>query len=260
MVAKRYGILDFIRGLILISMIAYHAVWDMVYIFGEQWMWYKSDFAYLWQQSICWGFILLSGFCWSLGKRKLKRGFQVYIAGILVSAVTLIVMPTNVVICGVLTLIGTCMLLMVPLEMILCKMDCTVGLVLSVMLFVVTRNINKGALGFEKWEILQIPSTWYGYVWSNDASIVDWISTCIGLTAKDFYSSDYFSVFPWLFLFIMGYFLYRIVEKNGLLTCMESHISVTLEWIGKHSLIIYMLHQPIIYSVLALWYFFKAFC
>lgn len=37
MVAKRYEILDFIRGLILISMIAYHAVWDMVYIFGEQW-------------------------------------------------------------------------------------------------------------------------------------------------------------------------------------------------------------------------------
>lgn len=87
--------------------------------------------------------------------------------------VTLIVMPMNVVICGVLTFIGTCMLLMILLEKILCKIECTVGLILSVMLFVIARNINKGALGFEKWVILQIPSTWYGYVWSNDASIVD---------------------------------------------------------------------------------------
>lgn len=259
MVAKRYAILDFIRGLVLISMIAYHTVWDMVYIFEEQWDWFRCDFAYLWQQSICWSFILLSGFCWSFGKRKLKRGIQVYIAGVLVSVVTLVAMPANVVICGVLTLIGTCMLLMILLEKILCKIESTVGLILSVMLFVVTRNINKGALGFEKWEILQLPSAWYGRVWSDDASVIDWIATYIGLTARDFYSSDYFSVLPWLFLFMTGYFLYRIVEKNNLLKYMESNISTALEWLGRHSLILYMVHQPIIYGVLALWYILQRF-
>ena len=53
--------LDSIRGITLISMILYHAVWDIVYIAKVDWDWFKSDGAYIWQQSICWTFILLSG-------------------------------------------------------------------------------------------------------------------------------------------------------------------------------------------------------
>lgn len=37
---KRYALPDTIRGVILISMIAYHTVWDMVHIFGKQWKWF----------------------------------------------------------------------------------------------------------------------------------------------------------------------------------------------------------------------------
>ncbi|MDE7404312.1 MAG: DUF1624 domain-containing protein, partial [Lachnospiraceae bacterium] len=65
----RYGVLDGIRGFVVISMILYHACWDLVYIFGKDWSWYRGRGAYIWQQSICWSFILLSGFCWSLGKK-----------------------------------------------------------------------------------------------------------------------------------------------------------------------------------------------
>ena len=90
---KRYALLDILRGITLISMIVYHTIWDMVYIFDVDWLWFESPAAYVWQQSICWCFILLSGFCWSLGKHKLKRGLTVFIAGALVSIVTLIVIP-----------------------------------------------------------------------------------------------------------------------------------------------------------------------
>ena len=57
--------LDAIRGWALVSMIAYHASWDLVYLFGLDWPWYHSFGAHVWQQSICWTFLLLSGFCWS---------------------------------------------------------------------------------------------------------------------------------------------------------------------------------------------------
>ena len=50
-------------------MIAYHACWDLVYLFHADWDWYRGTGAYIWQQSICWTFILLSGFCFSLGRR-----------------------------------------------------------------------------------------------------------------------------------------------------------------------------------------------
>ena len=259
--AKRYAILDLFRGLVLISMIAYHAIWDMVYIYGEQWNWYKSDIAYLWQQSICWSFILLSGFCWNFGRHKLKRGIVVFVAGSIISMVTILVMPANVVIFGVLTLLGTSMLLMIPLDRILHKIDSKIGLCFATMLFVITRNINKGSLGFEKWEILNISDHWYGYLGSADANFVDWVATYVGFTAKDFFSTDYFSVFPWFFLFMVGYFLYQIMNESNWLEQLKPSCSKHFEWLGRHSLLIYMVHQPIIYAVLALWYYFtRNFC
>ena len=69
----RLDLLDSIRGATLLSMAAYHTVWDLVYLFGVQWDWYKGGLGFLWQQSICWTFIFLSGFCWPLGRRPLKR-------------------------------------------------------------------------------------------------------------------------------------------------------------------------------------------
>ena len=68
---RRHG-LDTLRGLTLISMIAYHACWDLVYLFGKDWSWYRSEGAYLWQQSICWTFILLSGYCFHLGHHRVR--------------------------------------------------------------------------------------------------------------------------------------------------------------------------------------------
>lgn len=46
MTAKRYSALDGIRGLALLNMIAYHAVWDLVYLFDFHLQWYQSEGAY----------------------------------------------------------------------------------------------------------------------------------------------------------------------------------------------------------------------
>lgn len=47
---KRYRILDHIRGVTLLSMIVYHAIWDLVYIFDMRLDWYKTEIGYAWQQ------------------------------------------------------------------------------------------------------------------------------------------------------------------------------------------------------------------
>ena len=112
----RYGVLDSIRGSVLISMILFHACWDLVYLFDKDWIWYRGTGAYIWQQSICWTFILLSGFCWSLGKKPVKRGLLVFLAGAVVSIVTILFMPKDRVLFGILTLIGSCMLITVLLH------------------------------------------------------------------------------------------------------------------------------------------------
>lgn len=242
---KRYAMLDSLRGLTLISMIAYHTVWDMVYIFDVDWTWYKSDMAYVWQQSICWCFILLSGFCWSFGKVKWKRALTVFLAGTLVSIVTLVAMPEERIIFGVLTCLGTSMLLMIPLDKLLCKCKPMVGLVISLLLFFVTRNINDGELGFEGLVLAKLPESWYR----------GWPATFLGFTEPSFFSTDYFSVFPWFFLFVTGYFLHGVFKERGWFKYLEKGKCVLLEKLGKNSLWIYMLHQPIAYGVL--WVVFR---
>ena len=54
---------DVLRGLTVVSMVLFHGMWDAVFLFGLRAPWYTALPGYLWQQSICWTFILLSGFC-----------------------------------------------------------------------------------------------------------------------------------------------------------------------------------------------------
>ena len=105
--STRCALLDELRGLDLISMMLYHGMWDLVYLFGVRAPWYGSWQGELWQQSICWVFILLSGFCLPLGRHPVKRGAVVFGCGALVTAVTLIFMPADAVWFGVLTLLGS---------------------------------------------------------------------------------------------------------------------------------------------------------
>ena len=144
----RYALLDELRGLDLLSMMLYHGCWDLVNLFGIQADWYYGLPGHLWQQSICWVFILLSGFCVQLGHHTLRRGAQVFGAGALVTAVTLLFMPEDRVIFGVLTLLGSAMLLTGLLEKPLRHIPPVAGFAISAVLFALTRNVSAGYLGF----------------------------------------------------------------------------------------------------------------
>lgn len=238
--SHRYALLDSIRGITLLSMILYHGTWDLVYLCGIKWDWYKGTGAYVWQQSICWTFIFLSGFCWPLGKKHLKRGLMVFGGGILVSVVTCLFLPENRVVFGVLTLIGSCMLLMIPLDKLLKKIPAKTGILFSILLFILTRNINRGYLGFEAVNLLRLPKTWYRGI----------PATYLGFPSPDFFSTDYFSLFPWLFLFVSGYYLYHIFEKKKILGYpFFQWNSAFFSFMGRNSLLIYLLHQPVLYLV-----------
>lgn len=246
---QRYKALDSFRGLVLVSMIIYHALWDMVYLFGADFDWYMGRGAYVWQQSICYSFILLSGFCFSLGKKALKRGLFVFGAGALISLATLLFMPEERVVFGVLTLLGSCMLLTFFSEKALRKIPEGAGLIFSILLFVITRNLNAGYLGFESWQLLKVPQTLYT---GQSMTIQGHFLTFLGFTQKGFYSTDYFSLFPWLFLFLSGYFIYRMMKRrDGLMdNCLMTDIK-GLSFLGRNSLLIYLLHQPVLYAFLS---------
>lgn len=250
-IPRRYRSLDILRGITLLSMIGYHTMWDLVYLYGLHAPWYCSNPGYIWQQSICWTFILLSGFCWGMGKRPLKRGLTVFLGGALVTAVTLLFMPEQKVVFGILTFLGTAMLLMIPLDKLTGRFPPVPGLTLSLLLFFLTRNINRGTLGFEGMILSNIPETLYRNLFTS----------FLGFPSPDFVSTDYFSLFPWLFLFMAGHFLRKLVWA-AMQKYAANHpagtagplyqLSRPFAWLGRYSLWVYLAHQPVIYGICTL--------
>ncbi|MBQ8568692.1 MAG: DUF1624 domain-containing protein [Oscillospiraceae bacterium] len=237
---QRYTIPDMIRGLSLISMLLYHAMWDIVYIHGADIPWYRSQGAFIWQQSICWTFILLSGFCCSMGRHKLKRSLTMLICSCIVSGVTLIFMPSSRILFGILTLIGTGMLLMIPLEKLFKKPDPYISAAVCFLLFLLTRHIGRGEIGLGQNIFFTLPKEIYA----------DYITAYLGFPPDDFISYDYFPVLPWVLLYFCGFFIYRIIEKQNITEKLSVIGCKPLEFLGRHSLFIYMIHQPVIYGIL----------
>ena len=161
--AGRYALLDELRGLDLVSMMLYHACWDMMFLFGIWMDWYAGMPGRLWQQAICWVFILLSGFCAPFGRHMLRRGVTVFAAGALVTAVTLVFVPGDRVIFGVLTFLGTAMLLTGVLEPLLKKVMPAVGLAVSAVLFAVCYPVGLGWVGLGGWKLMLPQSLYANY-------------------------------------------------------------------------------------------------
>ena len=232
--ARRAALPDTIRGAAILSMIAYHACWDGFYLLGLPWGWFTSDAARFWQQSICWTFILLSGFCWPMGRHHLKRGLTVLGAGALLTIVTLLLVPENRVICGVLTFTGSAMLLMIPLDRLCRRIPPILGAAGSFIVFLALWTITLPSLSETAGLPLRMLAVWTGF------------------PPADFFSTDYFSLLPWLFLFLAGYFLHRLcapaLERADpdILRCRP------LCALGRWSLPVYMIHQPVVYGVLTL--------
>ena len=237
---QRLHALDSIRGITILSMIAYHAMWDLVYMFGVRAVWYRSDGAHLWQQSICWTFILMSGFCHALGRKPWKRGLIVFGASVAVTLVTLIFMPDQKILFGVLNLLGLSMLAMAALAKPFSFINPYLGAVVSFCLFGLFKTVQRGALVIFGQTVAVMPAALY----AND------VTALFGFPGPDFYSTDYFPLLPWFFLYVCGWFLYRIFDCRTWLGVFAKPKIPVLAFIGRHSLPIYMAHQPLIYAVL----------
>lgn len=239
---QRYTLLDILRALAIIAMVAYHTLWDLVYIFDCNIPWFHSNTAHIMQLCIRWSFILISGFCFSFSKRKIRRGLIVLGGAVVIYIATAVFMSDNAIIHGVLTLIGLSMLITAVLEKPFSKIPPVLGALVCFLLFLITYDVELHILGFGDFRILRLPD----FLYANN------ITAIFGFVPAAFYSPDYVPLFPWVFLYFIGYFLCRIFEKRQWLKYLTKIKCPPLEWLGRHSLIIYMAHQPIVYGILYL--------
>ena len=245
-VSNRLQRIDEIRGFTLISMIIYHFLWDLRYIADFNIDWYGGTASNVWQKSICITFIFISGFCFSFGKKRLKRSVIIFMCGALISAVTVFLMPENRVVFGILTFLGSAGFITVlfdklnritvsKIEEDTFNLTMLIGMIL---LFISFFNVNYGYIFFPKKTLL--PKYLYdGY-----------FMTFIGFPDPLFFSTDYFAILPWMFLYLAGYYTQKITGNNNIVAeFLLNDRFKFISYLGRNSLIIYMLHQPILYVV-----------
>ena len=238
----RLHLLDTLRGITIISMVIYHSLWNLAYLQGVSLPWFSGQPRRIWQQSICITFIFLSGFCRALGSKHLKRGLMVFGGGALVTLTTLVVLPDFPIIFGVLTFLGTAMLAVIPFENLFKKIPHEIGVIISLLLFLLFKNCNLGFLGFGTLNLIKLPEFLYA----------NYLTAFFGFPNYTFYSTDYFSFFPWFFLFLCGYFFCLLLKRQNLLKHLSTKPVFFLNLIGRHSLIIYLAHQPILYLIFSI--------
>lgn len=239
---QRYHLIDALRGLCLISMMAYHACYDLVVIFGVSMPFFFDTLGNAWQISICTTFIFLSGFSWNLGRKHLVRGLIVSACGLIITLGTVIFYPSELIIFGILTFMGLSMLIMIPLDYFMKKWNAVLFLLINIILFVLTYNISRGYIGVGDYVLFTVPDFMYA---TN-------FTVPLGMYPPSFQSADYFPLIPYFFLYLCGYFAWKAVSGSDSVKNALSFKIPLISVIGRHTLIVYMVHQPIIYGVLLL--------
>ncbi len=241
---QRYTVIDLIRGFAILNMVVFHALWNLVNIYDIDIPWFQSDFVNFYQLFGRWVFVLISGFCRPVSRQKLSRGFLVLLFACIITFVTEIFVPDSPIYFGILSLIGTGMLLSALLDKFYKKLNPYIGFAFFIVLFVFTQNVNIGEISVGSWHICDIPESWYKNMFT----------AYLGFAPDGFYSSDYFPLIPWLFLYQAGHFLFYIFARLDLLKHLSFIRIRWLEWIGRKTLYVYILHQPIIYGIMYLYF------
>ncbi|MBQ7801336.1 MAG: DUF1624 domain-containing protein [Oscillospiraceae bacterium] len=218
--------LDALRGVCVIGMIVVHFVFDLVSLYGLVRWEYNSLFSFI----MNWGgvlFLLISGICATLGSRSVRRGLIVFGCGLIVTAVTAgmyllgIAHESIIIYFGVLHCLGICM-----------------------MLWYFLKKLPTWALG-----LLGAALAITGLL-IRDLRVESPYLFWIGLTTETFATADFFPLLPYLGFFLLGAFLGRTLyrEKTTLFPKADpGHPIIRLfTACGRHSLIIYLLHQPVL--------------
>lgn len=86
-----------------------------------------------------------------------------------------------------------------------------------------------------------------GFLYAN------YFTAYLGFYPFGFFSTDYFPLTPWLFLFWAGFYLHHLAERTAQsLRPLRRSVCPPLGWLGRNSLMLYLLHQPVIYGVLTM--------
>jgi uncharacterized membrane protein len=232
--------IDFLRGIAVIMMIVFHFLYDLNYFLGYSFL-LNAGFWLLFARITAGIFVFLVGVSltlsysrikekmWSIEitKKYVKRGVGIFIWGLLITVLTWLFLDGNGTIWfGVLHLIGISIILARPL--------------LRFRLL----NLLLGAT-------IVIIGYAIGTVGSNNLWLLP-----LGVRTAAFYTLDYLPILPWFGVVLLGLFFGNLVYAKGKsrfkLSDKTSKNIRPCCFLGRHSLAIYLLHQPVLIGLIHL--------
>ncbi len=235
---KRYWEIDLFRGAAVVAMIGYHLFWDLDFldlmeigISSGPWRWLAM--------SIGFSFLFIVGISLALSHYRIRdsyslkekvwkygtRGLKLLLLGVAISAVTWAVIGRGFIFFGILHCIGLSVVLAVPFLGLKAE-----NILLGAMIIVLGVAVGQVSLGHP------------------------WLSW-LGFTFQGMYTIDYYPLVPWFGAVLLGLGLGNMVyKKNGRRFAVRDLSSERfvrpLTGLGRNSLLIYLLHQPVMLGLL----------
>jgi uncharacterized membrane protein len=234
---SRYPEIDLVRGIAILMMILFHTVFDLFFfrilpveVYSGFWRYFALATASL--------FLLIVGISLTISRARaasakpgiplalkfVYRGAGIFLLGLLVTVCTWIFLGEGFIVFGILHLIG-------------------ISIMISP-LFFRFKKCNL-VLGFLVITIGLVFATLTGPVWLLP----------FGIHPATFWSVDYEPIFPWFGVVLIGMGLGEYLYPDGIrgftLPQIPEMVIRPLAFLGRHSLVIYLVHQPVIILVIA---------
>lgn len=238
---QRYHLIDALRGFALLDMIIFHFFYDFFVIYGGDFRWATTPWIVVWERTGCALFIVISGVSLNFTDRGIRNGIKLNLLGFLITAITVIAIREQAIYFGVLNFLGCAMLLCQAAKPLLNRLNPFIGTVGCFVLYAFTYGVPTGNVGVFDTPLATLPKGLYAFR----------VLSFFGFPDKGFFSSDYFPLIPWIFLFVCGYFVWRVIKSLNIDHLFRFKIP-PLCFLGRHTLIIYIIHQPLLMGICAL--------
>jgi uncharacterized membrane protein len=235
----RFWELDLLRGCAVIMMVVFHLAYDLNY-FGAYGLDMHSGFWFYLARVTAGTFILLVGVSLSLSAERarllgqqrlsvkfLKRGLKIFALGLGITAVTYLLIGNGFIVFGILHFIGLSIILAYPF------LNLKAGNIIIGLIIIATGLYLQGTAVDFPW-----------LLW-------------LGLAPVNFYSIDYIPLFPWFGVVLIGIFLGDTfyggyTRRIDLPDPSGSAPAMFFILLGRNSLLIYLIHQPVLITILYL--------
>lgn len=236
---RRIHLLDEIRGGAVLCMVFYHGFYTFSAFYHWDWCTMLYEFFRPIEPAFAALFIFISGIAANLTRSNLSRGIKLAVIAAAITIITLIVTPQQPIYFGVLHLLAAGMILSGLILPLLNKLPVWPSVAICAVIVMLTYDVWNGYIGFFTAPLIQLPEFLYS---------TDWLCW-LGMYTGDFFSADYFPILPWLFVFLGGVFFGRFAKTERFPEWTYRNHVRFFSFIGRHALIIYLVHQPLFYGI-----------